>query len=72
MASKIKGITIEISGNAKLPVKTSGDVNKTSRNLQSELIDEENEEKQSIKTFIFFEYSLKLFLKSLFFIEITI
>ena len=56
MASKIKGITIEISGNAKLPVKTFGDVNKTSRNLQSEIIDEENEEKQSIKTFIFFEY----------------
>lgn len=37
MASKIKGITIEIGGDVKPLERALGDVNKTSRNLQSEL-----------------------------------
>ena len=37
MASKIKGITIEIGGDTKPLEKALSDVNKTSRNLQSEL-----------------------------------
>ena len=37
MAGKIKGITIEIGGDTKPLEKALSDVNKTSRNLQSEL-----------------------------------
>ena len=37
MASKIKGIVIEIGGNVKPLERALSDVNKTSRNLQSEL-----------------------------------
>ena len=39
MASKIKGIVIEIGGNVKPLERALNDVNKTSRNLQSELRD---------------------------------
>lgn len=42
MASKIKGITIEIGGDTKPLEKALSDVNKTSRNLQSELREVEN------------------------------
>lgn len=37
MASKIKGITIQIGGDTKPLEKALSEVNKTSRNLQSEL-----------------------------------